>query len=97
MKQQQNGSNLVTKDFMEKKLTEFEIKLEGKFDKRFEQADEKARQYRDDVLNKFDEVIKELETTREDRELAVYQTREMRDQIEDHEKRIRKVEKTQAA
>lgn len=64
MKQQKTTTDLVTKDFLEKKLTEFEIKLEVKFDKRFEQADKKARQYRDDVLNKFDEVIKELETTR---------------------------------
>lgn len=48
--------------------------------------------YRDDVLTKFDAVMKELEEMREDSSLGVYQTRNLRQDVDKHEKRIAKLE-----
>lgn len=54
MKKQVDLSDLVTKDFLETKL---------------EQVDEKARDYRDEILTKVDEVMGELQTMREELKL----------------------------
>lgn len=53
-----------------------------------EKFDGKARGYRDDLLNKLDEVMGELETIREEQTLSTGQYR-------DHEKRITDLEKLQ--
>ncbi|OGH43041.1 MAG: hypothetical protein A3B53_00540 [Candidatus Levybacteria bacterium RIFCSPLOWO2_01_FULL_42_15] len=51
----QNTLDLVTKVFLEIKLDEIK-----------EEIDENAKNYRDDVLTKLDEVMGELETIREE-------------------------------
>ena len=51
----QNTLDLVTKVFLEIKLDEIK-----------EEIDENAKNYRDDVLTKLDEVMDELETIREE-------------------------------
>lgn len=48
--------------------------------------------YRDDTLTKFDAVMKELEEMREENTLGVGQTRELYEKVENHEKRIKKLE-----
>ncbi len=58
----------------------------------FDQYDEKNRGYRDDILTKMDGVMKELETMREENTLAVGQTRELWEKVDNHEKRIAKLE-----
>lgn len=45
------------------------------------------------VMGKLDYIVAELETIREDREFAVYQTRELREDVDDHEQRLKKLEK----
>jgi hypothetical protein len=47
--------------------------------------DDKARLYRDQILTRFDEVMGELITTREERDFLNHD-------IKDHEKRITKLE-----
>ena len=56
--------------------------------------DSKAKSYRDQILTVLDKVMKELEEMREDSSLGVYQTRQLREEIDDHEKRIAKLETT---
>lgn len=54
--------------------------------------DEKSKKYRDDILKGLDKVMKELEEMREDSSLGVYQTRNLREDVDSHEKRITKLE-----
>ncbi|MDP3244049.1 MAG: hypothetical protein Q8M83_00045 [bacterium] len=61
-------------------------------DEAFEQYDEKNRGYKDEVLTGLDSVMKELETMREESTIGVHQTRELREDVDDHEKRITKLE-----
>ncbi len=52
------------------------------------EVDTKAKGYRDDVLNKLDEIVGELQTIREEQVMSVGQYR-------NHEERIEKLEKLQ--
>lgn len=54
--------------------------------------DEKSKKYRDDILKGLDKVMKELEEMREDSSLGAYQTRNLREDVDSHEKRITKLE-----
>lgn len=51
--------------------------------------DEKARQYRDEVLTKMDQIVGELAQIREDRLFEKHEKGELKEQIDDHEKRIK--------
>lgn len=77
-----DASELVTKTYLDKKLSEF---------------DEKARDYRDDVLGKLDEVVRELETMREENLIGSYQIKELRKHDANHERRLRKFEQARNA
>lgn len=79
----------VTKSDLEHALSGLEERLGKIFDKKL---DETFRQYRDDVLTKMDGVMKELDTKREESSLGTYQTRELRERVDNHEKRIKKLE-----
>ena len=61
----QNTLDLVTKVFLEIKLDEIK-----------EEIDENAKNYRDDVLTKLDEVMDELETIREENILGNHHVQE---------------------
>lgn len=97
MKSQTPQPNYVTHEDLKKELQIFkkefkeELKEELKTELK-EEMDQMFQKYTNDVLNKFDQVMREMELVREDRELAVYQTREIRDQVENHEKRLKKLE-----
>ncbi len=66
------------------KLAELELRI-----------DDKAQRYRNEVLTRFDEWAGELENARQDRTLSTKHILELRDGIDNHEKRIVKLEKTQ--
>ncbi len=53
------------------------------------------REYRDQVLGRLDDVMGQLEVLREDKELAAYQTRELREDVDDLKRRVTKIEQTQ--
>lgn len=86
MKQKITKGKLVTEDRLE------EI-LDGKFDERFVQQDEKMRQYKDELLNALVDIVAQLDDTRVDRDLAVGQTRELTVRVGNHEKRLQVLEK----
>lgn len=66
-----------------------ELRTDIKLDKLKRELDDNAKEYRNDVLNKMDEVMGELAQMREDREVGDYQVGE---KIENHEQRIIKLE-----
>jgi len=69
-----------------------EIKLST--DKVLIKVDENAQKYRDQVLTSNDKLAKTLETMREELEIGNFQTRRM---VDNHEKRIKRLEKIQQA
>ncbi|MBI2420714.1 MAG: hypothetical protein HYV38_01370 [Candidatus Levybacteria bacterium] len=54
--------------------------------------DKKFRKFHDDVMNMLDKIMKELEAMREESTIGAYQTRELREEVDEHEKRITKLE-----
>lgn len=77
---------VITKSVLKQTLDDRFESFEEKVDKRFLDQDEKARGYRDEILNKLDEVMGELENSREDRLFIKHD-------IHDLQERMSKVEK----
>lgn len=59
---------------------------------RFDKVEEDQKEYRDENMNRLDDVMGELENIREDNMIGTYQIRELRENVDDHEKRITKLE-----
>lgn len=79
---------------VEEKMTNVEGKMtnvEGKLGT----MDEDNKGYRDEVMNKLDNIVGQLENLRIDNEIGANQTYEIRKQLENHEKRIESLEQTQ--
>ena len=55
-------------------------------------TDEKARQYRDEILTRLDGVMGELAQQREDRVFEEHDVKVLKERVGDHEKRIIKLE-----
>jgi len=81
------SKNLVTEEFLEEKLLDLR---EGIID----QVNFKNRQYKDEIMTGLDKVVKELEAIREDSIVGTHQIRELRVDVDNHEKRISKLEQT---
>lgn len=85
--------NYVTKSDLIEAISGLERRLNKYLDKKLDiKLDSTFRKYRDDVLTKMDGVMKELETKRDESSLGTYQTRELRERVDNHEKRIKKLE-----
>lgn len=87
----------ATKDDLKRFATKDDLRVEIglvkiDFQEAFENHDEKNREYRDQVLTGLDKVMKELEAIREDSVVGTHQTREIRVDVDNHEKRIAKLE-----
>lgn len=76
------GEKFATKELLKKELSSFERRLNERFD---------------DVLNKLVDVMGQLRNIHEDSVVGSYQIHELGETAEDHEKRIKKLEKTQQA
>lgn len=50
------------------------------------------KKYRDEILTKIDGVMGELQSMREENSIGAYQIREVREQVDNHEKRITRLE-----
>lgn len=88
MKQKNKSEELVTKSFLENKLVELKKEILVK-------VDENARNYRDQILTKLDGVMGELQTMREENTVGTYQISELREKVDNHDKRIASLEKIQ--
>ncbi len=91
LKTKADPKGLVTKEELSLLRSDLQI-FKIDVDDKFVQMDEKNRGYRDDVLNGLDKVMKELENIREDNEVGTHQIRELRVEVDNHEKRISKLE-----
>ena len=60
-----------------------------------QRLDKVMSEFRNDNFKKLDEIMKELEILREDKELSIHQSEEIGKKINDLEKRFAKLEKTQ--
>ncbi|MEK7159913.1 MAG: hypothetical protein AAB702_00330 [Patescibacteria group bacterium] len=80
--------NYVTKSFLK---AELKVALNDFRHGLLKELNEKSKKYRDDILTKLDEVVGELQTMREENTIGVHQTRELREEVDDHEKRITKL------
>jgi hypothetical protein len=68
------------------------IILREDLEKKFEETNENNRKYKDQILTGLDGVMKELESMREENTIGTHQTRELRKDVDRHEKRIAKLE-----
>lgn len=55
---------------------------------------EEIKKLDDKIFNPLDKIVAELENMREDRQIGTEQTRELRVGVDDHEKRLTKLEST---
>ncbi len=99
MKQKNSTSDYITKDFFQKSNTQLikDIRRETQFtvDTAVEKLERKMQEHNDANLTKLDKIVKELERMREDRTLGDYQAKEVSDQVNNHEKRIKRLEVSQ--
>lgn len=61
------------------------------------EIDEKNEQYKDEVLIKLDDISGQLENLQDDIVLSIHQTEELREQVNSHEKRIKRLKKIQTS
>lgn len=80
MKQKIDLSELVTKSYLNEVVNGI---------------DEKAQGYRDEILTSNDKLMKKLETMQDENIIGSGQTSQLNDEVEDHEKRIKHLEKIQ--
>lgn len=107
MKQNSNSSDPITKGFLR---TELKRELNSTIDRLLqgihreitfvvetvsEKFEQKLSKHTSLILTTVDPLLKELETRRQDRELASNQTARIKNQIDNHEKRIKKLEQIQ--
>lgn len=82
----------------QKRYAALEKLMELKMNLRFEQEEEKTNglinKFKDIILTAIDPLLQELETRRLDREIASDQMLKVRDEIDNHEKRIKKLEQS---
>lgn len=69
-------SSLVTKAELEKFENRFEARMDIKIESLESKVDERAREYRDQILTSNDKLMKELEEQREEREIGDSHIRE---------------------
>lgn len=101
MKQKNNTSSLVTKGYLDKSISnllqgirrEFIFAIEGAMLK----FEHKLTKHTSLILTTVNPLLKELETRREDREIASSQSARIKDKIDNHEKRIQRIEQIQQA
>ena len=85
-------NSYVTEGYLDKKL--FILKQELK-EEIVGEIDEKNAKYKDEVMTKLDDISGQLEDLQQDKVLSIHQTSQLREEVEDHEKRIKHLEKAQ--
>lgn len=87
----------LRKDFrkdIKEEIAALEIRTDVKLEKMELRMDDRAQKYRNEILTRFDMWASELENARQDRVVSMKQTHELRGAVDDHEKRIKKLEKS---
>jgi len=90
MKQKNDSSKNATKGDLEllaSSLRKELSQLEGR-------VEQHAKEYRDEILTRLDEVMGELKTIREETTIGAHQVFELQEQVDDHEGRITNLEES---
>ena len=66
----------------------------GEIDVKLEKIREEHREYKDEVMTKLDDISGQLEDLQQDKTLSIHQTEELGDKVDNHEKRIKLLEKS---
>lgn len=94
------ATDYVTKKDLDEALDKFSdriakaiaINVQAAEERILETVKQENRQHRDENTTRFDEIVGELQNMREDNIIGTYQIRELRENVDDHEKRITKLE-----
>jgi len=89
-------SNHPTKDDINQRLNAsqnaFRVELEYRFQLMRDDIHAEFTEFKDLIFNLTDPLLKEIETRREDREIATAQMEEVKNHLNNHEKRITELE-----
>lgn len=77
--------NYVTEDYLDRKLFTFKQELKEEI---VNEIDGKNEKYKDEVMTKLDDISGQLEDLQQDKTLSIHQSSQLREEVEDHEKRI---------
>ncbi len=96
MKQKKSSDEYITKKYLDERFDAFaqgirkEVEFSG--ETLYEKIERKIQQTNDRLYNMLDKIVKELEDMREDRILGDHQAKQVRQQVDNHEKRIKRLE-----
>lgn len=100
MKQKKSSEEYITKKYLDGRFNAFAqgIRKEIEFSAEtvIEKIERKMQQANDRIFNMLDKIVKEFEGMREDRILGDHQEKQVREQVDNHEKRIKRLEVHQA-
>lgn len=85
-------ANYVTEDYLDRKLFTFKRELKEEI---VGEIDGKNEKYKDEVMTKLDDISGQLEDLQEDKVLSIHQTEELRGKVDNHEERLKNLEKVQ--
>ena len=71
--------------------------LENSLRGEMQEMRQEHKQYKDKVLTKLDDIAGQLENLQEDKTLSIHQTSQLREEVDNHEKRIKSLEHSQHA
>jgi len=71
--------------------------LENSLRGEMQEMRQEHKQYKDEVLTKLDDIAGQLENLQEDKTLSIHQTSQLREEVDNHEKRIKSLEHSQHA
>jgi hypothetical protein len=97
MKKTKDNSKIATEEYLDKRLKILKVEIIEELDERLEEVDKHNKTYKDQVFNKLDHIVGQLENLRIDNEVGANQTSELWDKADDHEKRIATLEQRQVA
>lgn len=95
MKQKNRSDEIATKKDLKALENSLRTEIKLNTEEVLVKVDENARKYRDEILVKMDGVMGELQAMREDNTVGTYQTSQLREEVDNHEKRIKHLEKLQ--
>ena len=87
-------ANYITEDYLDKKLSVLKQELKEEI---VTEIDEKNEKYKDEVMTKLDDIGGQLENLQEDKVLSIHQTEELRGKVDNHEDRLKNLEKVQTS
>lgn len=92
-KSQSTSKDVLTKEDFKQLATKSELKYEiSRLDKKIDDLDSKLDVKFDKVMNSLDGIVGTLDDLKTDNVVGTHQIRELRVQVDNHEKRLQKLE-----